>query len=150
MRRVAVRISVLIHAPLAEVWAEAVAFEHHVEWMTDAESIEFLTEERQGKGTTMSVKTRVGPLKTVDVIEVTEIDEPHLIAVVHRGVISGTGEFTLEAIGPLKTRFTWQEALAFPGYLGGPIGAKLAAPILSAIWRRNLDRLKIRIEGDSR
>ena len=140
----------LINATWAEVWAEGAAFESHVEWMADAESIEFLTEERQGTGTTMSVKTRVGPLTTVDVIEVTEIDKPHRIAVVHSGAISGTGEFTLEAIGPLKTRFTWQETLQFPGYLGGPIGAKLAAPILSAIWRRNLDRLKVRIEGAKR
>ncbi len=139
----------LINAPLAEVWAEASAFERHVEWMADAETIEFLTEQRRGAGTTMSVRTRVGPLTTIDVIEVTEIDEPHRIAVVHRGRISGTGQFTLLATGPLKTRFTWEESLEFPGYLGGPIGAKIAAPLLSAIWRRNLARLKIRIEGDN-
>lgn len=142
-----VHVSVLINAPIAEVWAEAAAFESHVEWMADAESIEFLTDEREGPGTTMSVVTKVGPLNTVDVIEVTEVQAPHRIAVVHRGAVSGTGEFRLVERGPLKTEFVWQETLRFPWYFGGPLGARVASPILAAVWRRNLRRLKLRIEG---
>lgn len=139
--------SVLINAPVAEVWKEAADFASHVEWMADAESIEFVTDERTGVGTTMSVETRVGPLSTTDIIEVTEIEEPHRIAVIHRGAVSGHGEFRLEPVGELKTRFVWEETLEFPWYLGGPVGAAVAAPILGAIWRRNLRRLKLRVEG---
>ncbi len=56
------------------------------------------------------------------------------------------GAFALEALDPATTRFTWQERLAFPWYLGGPLTALLAAPVLAAIWKRNLRRLKSLLE----
>jgi hypothetical protein len=34
----------------------------------------------------------------------------------------------------------------FPWYLGGPLTALLAAPVLAAIWKRNLSRLKSQLE----
>lgn len=144
----AVVVSTEIAAPIEEVWRRVADFGSHTEWMADAESIEFLTDERTGVGTTMAVETRVGPLRTLDVIEVIDIDEPRRISVSHRGLFTGTGEFRLEPVGPLKTLFTWYEKLHFPWYFAGPIGERAARPILGAIWRANLMRLRLLIEGN--
>ncbi len=143
----AVVVSVEIAAPIEEVWKHAADFASHTEWMADAASIDFLTDEQTGVGTRMAVETRVGPLRTVDVIEVIDIDEPRRISVSHRGLFTGTGEFRLEPVGPVKTRFTWHEKLYFPWYFAGPIGERVARPILAAIWRANLNRLRLLIES---
>ena len=134
-----ITVSIEIDAPLERVWREAADLAAHVEWMADARSIEFLTDQRSGVGTRMLVETRVGPLKTNDVMEVTAWDEQHSIGVRHQGIITGEGAFRLEA-NRSGTRFTWTERLAFPWYLGGPITAWFAAPVLKWIWKGNLRR----------
>ena len=53
--------SIDIDAPLDVVWNEAADLPSHVDWMADAESIEFQTEQRSGVGTVMKVETVVGP-----------------------------------------------------------------------------------------
>lgn len=139
-------VSVDIEASLADVWREAADLASHAEWMADAESIEFLTDVESGVGTRMAVETKIGPLSTTDIIEVTEWDEPRTIGVVHSGVVTGTGAFELAPIDGSKTRFTWTEQLELPWFFGGPIGAVVARPIFGWIWRRNLERLKARLE----
>ena len=141
-----VEVSTMIKAPLEKVWAAAADLESHVEWMTDAESITFLTDNRRGRGTRMQVATRVGPFRTSDIMEVTEWIEHQRIGVRHRGLVTGEGAFELEAIDPGSTRFTWRERLTFPGYLGGPVTAWAASPVLAAVWKRNLQRLKEQLE----
>lgn len=142
-----IRISIEINAPLAIVWAAAADLGTHGEWMTDAESIRFLTGRRRGLGTRLEVATRVGPLRTKDIMEVTEWVDHHRIGVRHRGLVTGQGVFELESINPESTRFSWREDLYFPWYLGGAATAWLASPVLAAVWRRNLQRLKRRLEG---
>lgn len=139
-------VSVDIAAPLDAVWSEAADLASHVEWMADAERIDFLSNERSGVGTRMAVETKVGPLTTTDIIEVTEWVEPRTIGVVHSGVVTGTGAFMIEALDEQNTRFTWREQLDLPWFFGGPIGGVFARPIFSWIWRRNLSRLKARLE----
>jgi carbon monoxide dehydrogenase subunit G len=141
-----ITVSVDIAAPLERVWTEAADLGSHAEWMADAESIEFPTGQRSGVGTRMRVVTAVGPLRTVDLMEVTEWVEGRSIGVHHQGVVTGTGRFTLAPVAG-ATRFTWSEELTFPWYLGGPVTALAASPVLGWVWRRNLAGLKSRIEG---
>ncbi len=135
-----IEVSTVISASPDAVWAEVEQIENHAEWMADAESIEFIGDQRRGVGTRMRVETRVGPLRTMDVMEFTGWDAPHRMAIRHEGLVTGEGAFTLTAEGD-ATRFTWREDLSFPWYLGGPITGFFAAPVLRWIWKRNLEGL---------
>ena len=134
-----------IAAPLAIVWEAASDLATHDRWMADAESIVFRSETRSGIGTVMEVRTVVGPFRTTDVMEVTEWDEGRSIGVHHTGLVTGQGRFELAPIAG-ATRFTWTEELTFPIWLGGPITAFFARPVLGWIWRRNLNGLKRELE----
>ena len=134
-----VTVSIDIPRPVAVVWEEASRLDRHADWMADAEAIEFLDDRRSGVGTAMRVRTRVGPFVLQDEVTVEEWAEPRLISVTHRGLVTGSGSFIFEPIDG-GTRFTWQEDLRFPSYLGGPVTAFLARPVLRRIWRGNLAR----------
>ncbi|MGA7271956.1 MAG: SRPBCC family protein [Acidimicrobiia bacterium] len=140
-------MAVSIDAPRSVVWKHLADLGSHAEWMADAESIEFRSRARRGIGAVMEVATRVGPLRTTDVIEVTGWTEGESIEVAHRGLVSGRGRFDLDAMAG-GTRFTWSERLTFPWWLGGPVTALLATPILTWIWRRNLLQLRLRVERE--
>lgn len=139
----AIEVSIDIPADVATVWADVERLETHVEWMADAESIEFVGDQRRGTGVVMRVLTRVGPLQTTDVIRVTSWTQQRSIGVRHEGLVSGVGTFQLEEQGD-GTRFTWREELSLPWYFGGFVGGQLAKPVLAWIWRRNLRRLRAR------
>jgi carbon monoxide dehydrogenase subunit G len=139
-----VLVSVILDAPIEEVWADVEHLDTHVEWMADAAAIDFRGDQRAGVGTVMEVLTRLGPLHTTDVIEFTAWEPPHRMAVLHRGAFHGVGEFRLEEAGERRTRFSWEEHIEFPWWMGGGVGATVARPILSAVWRRNLNRLRDR------
>ncbi len=137
-------MSIDIPAPLESVWQEAADLASHAEWMADAESIEFLTDRRSGTGTQMRVATRVGPLRTQDVMTVTDWQDHKSIGVRHEGVVTGEGKFELARIAG-GTRFTWSEELRFPLRLGGALTAFFAKPVLAWIWARNLRGLRKRV-----
>ncbi len=142
-----VTVSVDIKAPLGEVWEAAADLAGHGLWMADVESIEFDSEKRQGIGAVMRVVTRVGPFRTVDVMRVTAWEPHRRISVEHDGLFTGRGDFELSPVGG-ATRFTWSEDIHFPWRFGGPVGAAVARPILTLIWRRNLRRLRSLLERD--
>ena len=134
-------VSKTVDAPREEVWSAMADLGSHVEWMKDARSIEFVTEQRSGIGTRMEVETRVGPLRTLDSMEVTDWKEGHSIEVAHQGLVKGTGTLTADPVAEGWTNISWEEVLVFPWWLGGRITAWFAKPILAAIWRGNLERL---------
>jgi carbon monoxide dehydrogenase subunit G len=140
-------ISVLIQAPIAAVWTAISDLASHDQWMADAESIEFAGATTAGVGTRLNVVTRIGPLRTVDVLEVTEWIERQLIVVKHAGTVTGVGRFELTPVAE-ETRLTWRESISFPRRWGGPVAGWLARPLLWWIWRGNLRRLKSLVEAD--
>lgn len=143
----AIQVAVIVNAPIDRVWADAAMIERHVDWMADAHSIDFLTDQHEGTGTRISVETRFGPLRTTDVMEFTAWEPPQRMEVRHRGLFTGAGEFILEEINEHSTKFTWREDIRFPWFLGGPVGATAARPILTAVWRRNLNRFRARFDA---
>ena len=120
------------------VWEELRHIERHVRWMHDAVSIAFDSDQREGVGTSFRCITKVGPITLLDAMTITTWVEKAAMGVEHHGVVAGRGVFTLSPRGT-GTLLTWREDLFFPWWLGGPLGALVASPILRAIWRKNLD-----------
>lgn len=136
-----------IAADPATVWAAVEDISTHVEWMADAESIEFLSHRHQGVDTSFVCVTKVGPIRLRDTMVVTEWSPRRVMGIRHDGIVRGEGRFTLRRRRGGRTRFTWTEKLRFPWWMGGPFGAIAAKPVLRWIWKGNLARLKRVVEG---
>jgi uncharacterized protein YndB with AHSA1/START domain len=144
----AVKVHIDIDAPPERVWAALEDISTHVRWMADAETITFSSPQTSGVGTTFDCLTRIGPISLVDRMEVTEWTAGRRMGVRHVGVVTGTGAFTLSGRRRGRvTRFSWRERLEFPWWMGGPVGAFAAKPVLGAVWRRNLRRLRDLVES---
>lgn len=142
-----VRVGVTIEAPRRAVWEEVRHLDRHVLWMADAVAIRFTSRRRSGVGTAFDCDTRVGPIRLVDRMEVVEWEEGRSIGVRHVGVVTGTGRFRVRRARGGRTRFTWEERLRYPWWLGGPVGGVVGDRVMGLVWRRNLRRLKRLVEG---
>lgn len=143
-----IRVSVDIDAPVQTVWDVVEPVERHVDWMADAVAIRFVGTQTRGVGTEFFCDTKVGPIKLVDRMTITAWEPGRVMGVTHTGVVTGTGEFTLQPNQSGGTRFTWTERLVFPWWLGGPLGALVGGQlVMKAIWRRNLRVLKKLVES---
>jgi hypothetical protein len=143
---VRIRTCITIDASPAAVWADVKRLHTHVDWMRDAESIEYRSRRRKGVGTELVCRTRLGPLATTDVLMVTEWRARRAIGISHEGAVRGRGRFTLRRKRGGRTQFCWSERLRFPWWMSGPLGELVARPFLHAIWKGNLRRLKARLE----
>ena len=143
-----IRVAIEIEAPPSRVWEVVEPVENHVDWMHDAVAIRFTGSQTRGVGTEFLCDTKVGPIKLVDRMEITEWTPGEVMGVRHTGLVTGSGRFTLEPIDlGRRTRFVWQEELTFPWWLGGPVGAFIGGKVvLRAIWQRNLRGLKQLVE----
>jgi len=142
-------VAIDISARPEDVWQVVERIEDHVGWMHDAVSIRFQTDQHRGVGTEFLCDTKVGPLRLVDRMEITEWTQPFAIGVRHLGVVTGSGRFTLTPIDlDRRTRFGWQETLTFPWWLGGRLGALIGGrAVLRPMWNRNLRALKRLVES---
>ena len=132
------------------MWSSIKDITSHVEWMEDAVAIRFTSPRRRGVGTAFDCDTKVGPLRLTDRMEVTEWRPGRAMGIRHVGVVTGEGRFSLRRrrFGRrARTRFTWEERLTFPWWMGGPLGAVLGGQVLRLVWRRNLRNLKRRVEA---
>lgn len=144
-----IKVSTTIDAPPKQVWAALEDISTHVRWMADAASITFTSDQQTGKGTTFDCLTRVGPIALDDHMEITRWEPGRAMGVLHTGLVSGAGVFTLKPRGRKgrRTRFRWAERLRFPWWLGGAFTAFAAKPVLWAVWRGNVRRLRQLVES---
>ena len=139
-----IRLAVALGAPVATVWTDLADLGSHVEWMSDAESIRFRTEHRDGVGAAFDCVTKVGPIRLTDRMIVTRWEPPHVMTVAHEGLVTGAGTFRLETLTAGRSRLCWEEELHFPWWLGGPLGEIVGRPVLAKIWQGNLRRFQAR------
>jgi hypothetical protein len=139
-----IAVDVELDAPPSIVWRVVEPVERHVDWMADAVAIRFEGDQTRGVGTRFLCDTKVGPITLTDHMEITRWEPEVAMGVRHTGVVTGTGEFTLDPVDlGRRTRFTWTEQLRFPWYLGGRLGELVGGRlVMRAIWRRNLRALR--------
>lgn len=137
-------------APREAVWATLTDWERQPEWMLDAIEVHVLTPERTGEGVTLRCPTRLFGLTVQDVMRVTRWEQPRELEVTHLGrIITGTGAFVLDELGPRRTRVTWWEEVDPPLGAFGQWGANVVAlPVLRRIFARSLRRLVQLAERD--
>jgi len=140
-----IQISTHINVSPEILWEELRHIDRHVNWMNDAVSITFTSPTTEGVGTQFSCLTKVGPLKTTDIMTITQWEEARTMGVEHVGLVKGTGTFQIAPQSEEST-ITWKESLAFPWWMLGPFGSLFASPILQLIWKKNLKNLKAIVE----
>ena len=82
-------------------------------------------------------------------MQITEWEPSRRMGVRHVGLVTGTGVMTLQPLGrppERRTRFTWTEQLSFPMWMAGPVGATVAEPVMTRMWRQSLRNLKSLVE----
>lgn len=129
-----------IPAGVPEVWAAISDIACHPGWMSEIEEMTFETPERTGVGVIARVRTKVGPLRTDDIMKITSWIEGESLGVDHIGLVKGSGVLAVTGDDQTST-VTWTETLRFPWWLGGAFTGFIARPILARIWKKNLDRL---------
>lgn len=139
---------VSIARPRSSVWEVLADVQRQPEWMRDALSIEMLTDGPMRVGSRMKVPTQIGPFRTTDIMEVTAYDPPRVWTVVHRGMVTGEGTFTLtEANDGGTTRVEWRERLAAPLGALGRFGMTAMRPLLRRTFQDDLDRFRALCEA---
>ncbi len=141
-----IRVSTTIDAPPDVVWDAIEDIERHVDWMDDAVAIRLTSKRRSGIGTTFDCDTRVGPIRLTDRFEITEWKPGKVMGIHHLGVVTGTGRFLLKRARGGRTRFTWDETLSFPWWLGGRLAGLPGRPVLRRVFGRDVRNLKALVE----
>jgi len=136
-----VRVSRVVNAPLADVWAVVADIGGHARWQVDVRAIEFTSVEQRGVGAQYLCAARLGPIRMRIPMTVTEWRERKAVAVRYDGRLSGGGRITVSRRPRRGTKVTWSARLRMPWSLGGPVGAMVAARVLRAVWKRNLANL---------
>jgi uncharacterized protein YndB with AHSA1/START domain len=141
-----IKVGITIDAPPERVWAAIAHIDTHTRWMAEAQAIRALGDRDTGVGAEFECQTRVGPLRTRDVLVVTEWEPPRVMGVTHRGAVTGTGRFVLAPRRGGRTRFSWDERLSFPWWMGGAVGGLAGRRLLRRVWTENLHHLKRIVE----
>jgi carbon monoxide dehydrogenase subunit G len=130
-------------------WAVLSDWERQASWMPDVAWIRARGTE-WGEGAVLDVRTKVfGIPALTDEVAVTAWQPPHRLAVEHRGVVKGTGEWRLEPFGS-GTRFVWVERLRLPFGPFGELALRCYGPIQRAMLRRSVRNLKSLCEASRR
>ena len=135
--------------PRHAVWRRLADIADHVSWMADAASIRFTGDQRSGVGTTFECETRVGPLRTLDLMEVTEWPGAALDGRAAPWVRHRHRSLRAAAARPAPDKLTWDETLRFPWWLGGALGGLVGGPVLKLVWRGNLRRFAALVTGQA-
>ncbi len=142
-----VELSVLIPAPLSEVFAYASDWKRWEEWYKGVSGFRAITETTRGNGARYSYKAHIGPFRTEVVTEITEFFENVGWTGVARKGMSHTTRWRFEAVGD-RTRFIH----AVEGQVPIPVlGNLINAVVLKPQWQRivgaSLATLKRRFES---
>ncbi|MGH2629226.1 MAG: SRPBCC family protein, partial [Actinomycetota bacterium] len=112
------------------------------DWMLDADGVTVVSDEREGVGVRLAVRTRVfGLAAFTEPMEVVAWDPPRRIDIRHGSLVTGTGTWTLEPIQG-GTRFTWREEVGLAVPVVGELAAAAYRPMLLLSMERSMRGLR--------
>jgi carbon monoxide dehydrogenase subunit G len=138
--------SIALSASPAEVWDVLADWERYPEWMPDVAWVRPIQGfPAKAEGLRLAVRTKVLGIPVVtDEMVVTAWEPARRLAIEHRGLVRGVGEWQLEIVEG-GTRFTWIEELRMPPPLLGAVALFLYSPVLRGNFRRSLRSLATRV-----
>jgi hypothetical protein len=140
-----IRHEVVLGASPVAVWSVLSDWERQASWMPDVAWLRVVGSDR-GAGARLRVRTRVfGVPAVTDELVVTGWLPPSRLAVEHRGLVRGRGEWRLQPFGA-GTRLTWLEELSLPVPALGEAALQAYRPVQSALLRRSLANLRTIVE----
>jgi uncharacterized membrane protein len=134
-----IRTSVVVDAPVDQVWTVLSDIERQPEWMHDLKSVRLTTPAPVGVGTRGVGRVQVFGLSVEDPVEVTAFEPPTHFAIRHAGLFTGGGDIRLAARPDGRTTVTWEETLVPP--ILPYLGRQVLAVVFRPIFQRDLERL---------
>jgi hypothetical protein len=120
--------------------------EEQPRWMHEMKAVRMLTPPPVGVGSRGEADVRVLGIGVTDPVTITEWDPPHRFAVRHEGVFTGGGVISRESGADGTTTIVrWEETLIPP--VLPRLGDIAQRPVLGAIFRADLQRLRRLVEG---
>lgn len=134
-------VSVLVAAPVQEVWDATTDWERQSEWMLGTR-VRGTAQGGRGVGGGIEAWTGIGPIGFLDVMEITDWEPPHRCLVRHVGrLLKGTGAFEVGDAGSGLSRLTWTEDIDLPLGLLGRLGWPLVRPLVRLGISHSLGKL---------
>jgi hypothetical protein len=127
-----------VAASASDVFDAAVDWTSQSRWMPLTRA-EVAGGDGRSIGTRVVARTGIGPVVAVDPMVVEVWEPPNRCVVRHDGrLVRGRGVFLVEAVGPARSRFTWEEQLPDDKAYG--LIVRLSGPLNRALFRIALRR----------
>lgn len=148
-RPVAIELAGTMPGPPATVWRLITDWEHQDDWMLEASDFEVTSPHREGAGVTAEATITIGGISTRDTIEVAAWEPNKLLAIDHKGWVSGRGELHLTPLGTDRTHVYWIERLFPPLGALGALGLICFRPLMERTFKRDLRVLQSLVRAAS-
>jgi carbon monoxide dehydrogenase subunit G len=141
------RAEIAIDVPTARVWDALLDWEGSSRWMVPPTTVEIMGERTNRPGMRVHAVSRLGPLRLVDHMVVTDWEPEREIRVRHVGwPLRGDGIFRVEPDGT-GARFVWVEDLVLPLGIVGELAGSLLKPLAERALAASCRNLKSTLES---
>lgn len=141
----AIRLIIVIEAPIDRVWAVVSDIEGQPRWMHDMKAVRMITPGPTRVGSRGEATVRMYGVSTTDPVTVTAFDPPTRFGISHEGAFAGGGTFDLEpGADGTTTIVRWAETLVAPAL--PHLAAIITGPVFQHVFQRDLERLRDLVE----
>ena len=128
---------IVLPVPIEEAWTVLMDWERQADWMLDADSVTVVSDEREGVGVRLAVRTRLvrRRRRSPSRWRWSAWDPPRRLDIRHGSLVAGTGTWMLEPIEG-GTRFTWREDIRLAVPVVGELARALYRPVMRVLMGR--------------
>ena len=147
MKTVTLSFSIIIRASQQSVFDYVSDWEKQSDWILFT-TVHRLSETQSQADVNLLAVTKIGPLKLIDPMVVTEWQSPTRIVIEHTGrLVLGKGIFSIRGLTDNESEFSWQEITPVPFGILGRAGLILGKPLIKIPFMMSLRKLKSNVES---